>query len=262
MTSSVGAFRLLPRRYLPLLRAVATTQHKLRDQSTVLGFLWSFLHPLSLLAVLFLMFRDRLGLSIANYPQFLLIGIVHYTHFSKSTAAGMRALARMRGMATNVIFPKEILVVSSVLSDALEFVISMAMVVLLALATGVSPSLSLLAVPLVLVLQLITVLWISLLLVVIHGFVRDIEHIYEVFLRILFFATPIFYQLDFLSPPARRLVELNPLTHLIDFSRAAILEGRFPPGRSVLGFLVLSLVLLVATRALFHRAEPALMERL
>jgi ABC-type polysaccharide/polyol phosphate export permease len=260
--SALRPFRPVPRRYLPLLRAVAVSQHKLRDQSTILGFLWSFLHPLILLGLLFLIFRERLGRSIPHYPLFLLIGIVHYTHFSKATAGGMRSLSRMRGVAANVIFPKEILVLSSVLSDALEFIISMAVVVLLALATGVPFSVALLSLPVMLLLQLITVMWIALLLAVIHGFVRDIEHIYEVLLRMLFFATPIFYQLDFLGPTARRLVELNPLTHLISFSRTVILEGRLPPGRAVVGFLVLSLALLVAARALFHRAEPALMERL
>jgi len=228
----------------------------------VLGFLWSFLHPLVLLALLFLIFEERLGGNIPHYPLFLLVGVVHYTHFSKSTAGGMRALASMRGVATNVIFPKEILVVSSVISDVLEFTISMGIVVVLALLTGVPPSTALLGLPLVVLLQLVTALWISLCLAVIHAFVRDVEHIYEVLLRMLFFATPIFYQLDFLSRAARHLVQINPLTHLIGFSRVIVLQGTMPPTLSLLGFLGLNLVLLAGARAIFHRAEPAVVEHL
>src|SRR5687768_4642565 len=102
--SVLRPFRPLARRYLPLLREVAISQHKIRDQSTVLGFLWSFLHPLILLALLYLIFQGRIGQSIPHYPLFLLIGIVQYTHFSKSTSGGMRSLTRMRGVTVNVIF--------------------------------------------------------------------------------------------------------------------------------------------------------------
>jgi ABC-type polysaccharide/polyol phosphate export permease len=260
--SVLRPFRPLPRRYLPLVREVAISQHKIRDQSTVLGFLWSFLHPLILLALLYLIFQERLGSKIPHYPLFLLIGIVHYTHFSKTTGAGMRSLGRMRGVAVNVIFPKEILVLSSVFSDALEFIISMGVVVALAVVTDVPMSMALIGLPVVLLLQLITTLWISLLLAVVHGFVRDVDHIYEVLLRILFFATPIFYDLKFLSSTARRLVQLNPLTHLIGFSRTIILEGRLPPVGALLGFLVLNLALVLGARVVFHKAEPAIVERL
>lgn len=257
-----AAWNPLSRRHLGLLRELAIAQTKLRDQSSTLGFLWSFLHPVMLLGVLYLFFQTRVGQDVPHYGVFLLLGIVQFTHFSKSTAAGMRALHRMSRLASNVIFPKEVLIFSSILSDAPEFLISVPIVVGIALLTGISASGALLVLPLVLLMQLIVVLWIALLLSTLYVFVRDLDHIYEVLLRILFFATPIIYDLDHLGPVTRKLALLNPLTHLIEFSRSIIVEGRVPPLTHLLGFLLVNALLLSVALMLFRRAEPALIERL
>jgi ABC-type polysaccharide/polyol phosphate export permease len=252
----------LSRRHLGLLRELTVAQTKLRDQSSTLGFLWSFLHPVMLLGVLYLFFQGRVGQNVPHYGAFLLIGIVQFTHFSMSTAGGMRALHRMARLASNMIFPKEVLVFSSILSDAPEFLISMPIVVVIALITGVPASAALLALPLILLMQLILVLWVALLLSTLYVFVRDLDHIYEVALRILFFTTPIIYNLDFLGPTTRKLALLNPLTHLIEFARLIIMEGRLPPLTHLLGFLLVNGLILSVALMVFRRAEPALVERL
>ena len=257
-----AAWNPLSRRHLGLLRELALAQVKLRDQSSTLGFLWSFLHPVMLLGVLYVFFQSRVGETIAHYGTFLLIGIVQFTHFSKSTAGGMRSLHRMARLASNMIFPKEVLVFSSILSDAPEFLISMPIVVVMALLSGVPASPALFLLPLVLLLQVMLVLWVALLLSPLYVWVRDLDHIYEVALRILFFATPIIYNLDFLGPVTRRVALLNPLTHLIGFSRTIILEGRAPALTHLLGFLLVNGVLLSLSLIAFRRAEPSLVERL
>jgi lipopolysaccharide transport system permease protein len=255
-------FRAIRRRHLALMGQVARIQHSLLDQTTVLGYLWIFLHPLAMLLVLYLFFSGRVGQGIPHYGIYLLIGLIQFTHFSKSTASAMRVLYRMRSLATNVIFPKDVLVYSSLLSDAPEFLISMGVTVVIALLAGVPASWALLALPLVIGLQLLMVLWVSLLLAVTYVFVHDLDHVYEVALRLLFFVTPIIYSLSILSPPAQRVALLNPLTHVIGFSRTLILEGRLPPAPALLGFLALNVVLAYGALVVFRRAEPALIEQL
>ena len=255
-------FRPIRRRHIALLGQVARIQHGLRDQSTSLGFLWSFLHPLVLLVVLYAFFSRRVGQGIAYYPIFLLIGLVQFTHFSKSTASAMRILNRMRSLATNVIFPKDVLVYSSLLSDLPEFLISLSATLLIALISGVPASWALMALPVIVVLQMLLVLWMSLLLSVMYVFVRDLDHIFEVGMRLMFFVTPIIYSIDSLTPNLRRVALINPMAHLVEYTRAIILEGRVPPVEQLLGFLIVSLVLVYASVMIFRRAEPAMVEQL
>jgi ABC-type polysaccharide/polyol phosphate export permease len=255
-------FQPMRRRHFALMRQMAVLQHRLLDQSTMLGYLWSLLHPLLLLAVLYAFFSQRVGAALPNYGVFLLIGLVQFTHFSRTIASAMRILHRMRGVAVGVIFPKDVLIYSSLLKDLPEFLISMGATAAIAVVTGVPFTWTLAALPVVIGLQLLLVTWISILLAILYVFVRDLDHIYEVGMRVLFFATPILYSLDFLPSDARRIALLNPLTHLIGYSRRIVLEGQLPAGAELLAFLIVNSVLMYIAVSIFRRAEPALIERL
>ena len=262
MLDMLHPFRPIRRRHLQLMRQVASIQQRALDQSTWLGYVWSFLNPLLLLLVLWAFFSQRVGAGIAHYPVYLLIGIVQFSHVSRCTGSGMRALQTMRGLATSVIFPKEILVYSALLADLREWLVTVALTVSIALISGVPASWALLALPLVLVVQQLLVLWMSLLLAVMYVFVRDLEHLYEVGMRLLFFATPVMYDLGMLSPRMRSVALLNPLTHVIGFSRTIILDGQLPDLGALLGLLALDVLLVLVAIALFRRNELALLERL
>jgi len=252
----------IPRKHLALLGQLTTVQHRLLDQSTALGFLWSFLNPLLMLLVLWAFFSRQVGVAIPLYPVYLLVGLVQFTHFSKSAGAAMRVLGRMRSLATSVIFPKDILVYSALLANLPEFLISMVLTTAVALLSGAPLTWALLALPLVLLMQVLLVLWVSLLLSMMYVFVRDLEHLFDVGMRILFFGTPVIYSLDALSPTLRVIAELNPLTQVIGFSRTILLEGQWPPVGPMLWFLCINMLVVAAAVTVFRRAEPALLERL
>lgn len=237
-------------------------QHRLLEQSTVLGYLWSLLHPALTLLVLYFFFRNRMGAGIPHYAVFLLIGLVQFTHFSKSAASGMRTLHQMRTLVTGVIFPKDLLIYSSILIKAPEFIISMVLTVGIALATGVAASPALLGLPLVILIQLLCVGWTALLLAIAYVYVRDLDHIYDVGMRIFFFVTPIIYSMAMLEPETRRIVLVNPLARLIEYSRTMILEGRLPPLPEIALTALLNLGLFYLAVLLFRRSELALVERL
>jgi ABC-type polysaccharide/polyol phosphate export permease len=264
MTSGalLAPFRPIRRQHIALARQVASIHHGLLDQSTSLGYMWSFLHPLITLVVLYVFFRHRIGDGIDNYAIYLLVGLVQFTHFSKSTAGAMRILYKMRSLATSVIFPKDVLVYSSLLSDAPEFLISMGATVVIALLTGVHPSWALLGLPLLILMQFMLVLWLSMFLAMGYVFLRDLDHIHEVAMRLFFFVTPVFYSLSILPPRTREIAMLNPMAQLIGFGRSMILDGRFPPVSQLVVFSVVNLLLVYVAVIAFRRAEPALMEQL
>jgi lipopolysaccharide transport system permease protein len=248
--------------YWNLLRELTLSQIKLKDQSTFFGFVWSFLNPLILVLVLFIFFQARLAENIQFYPLYLLIGVVHYTHFAHSSNSAMHVLYSMRQLTTEVVFPKEIMVVGSVLANSLEFVLEMAVIVVIAAVAGLPLTSALAWLPFVMVLQVLFVLWVSLALACLYVFVRDIEHLYSVLLRLLLFMTPIFYAPTFLGADlARWIVRLNPLAQLMTFSRGIVLEGVAPPWTLALLFLFANLVAVFLAWRLFQWFEPRFAER-
>jgi len=251
------------KRYINLLRELAIAQFKLKDQSAFLGFLWSFLHPLVMIGILFALFKVKAGQSIEHYAIYLLIGVVQYTYFSNSTSRSMTVLYSMRQLTSDAIFPKEVLVLSGVIADSVEFAFSMLICIVIAVLSGVVLSSAILLLPLVWVLQFVLVLSVSLLLSCLYVFVRDVAHIYQAFLRVLLFITPIFYDMSFLEAgPGRYILWLNPLAHLIHFSRAVIIGGSpFPVGSSML-LLLATCALFFCSLKIFKNYEPTFTENL
>jgi ABC-type polysaccharide/polyol phosphate export permease len=249
------------RKYWNLLREITIAQYRTKDQHTFFGFAWGFLHPLLLLGVLYFFFRTWAGQGIEHYGIYLLIALVHFTHFSNSTSAGMMVLYNSRALTCNTVLPKEVLVLGTVLSKIPEFAISMAICVVIACATGVPPRWALIYLPVIVALQILLVLWVSLLLAAAYVFVKDIEHVYQVFLRLLFLVTPTFYAPHFLGQSlARYVVELNPLAQLIGYSRAVIIADA-PVPFALVGILLLVNALLVAGAfVVFKRLEPQFAE--
>jgi len=236
-------------------------QFKLRDQSTFFGFLWSFLNPLIALGLLFVLFRSKLGVDVEHYGVYLLIGIIHYSHFSNATTASMNVLRNMHNLTRNAIFPKEVLVLASILTSTIEFFLSMLICLAIALLSGVNLTGAIAALPFAFILQLMLILWVSFLLSSLYIYVRDLAHVYQVFLRLLFFVTPIFYGFSFVDEGIAKYVVLaNPLTHSIDFARFVIIQGRLFDMKLFLVLVCCNALLVYAAYKIFKKLEPTFAE--
>jgi ABC-type polysaccharide/polyol phosphate export permease len=215
-----------------------------------------------MLIVLFVFFNDRIGEEINHYPIFLLIGLIQYTHFSNATNSAMNALASMKQLTANTIFPKEILVIGSVVSSSIEFFISMTICLFIAYLSGVRFTWTLVTLPLILLQQLMLVMWVSFLLSSLYILARDIGHIHQVFLRILFFVTPVFYSASYLDGArAQYLLYLNPLAQLMSFARAVILDGKLFSTEVFVILFGLNALLVYLGFKWFKKQEPGFAER-
>jgi ABC-2 type transport system permease protein len=253
--------QFMDKAYRNLISEMVYSQFAVSDHNSLLGLLWSFLNPVLMVAVLFAYFRMNAGREVPHYGIYLLLGTIHYTHFSNTTSAGMNALNSMSQLTRHTVLPKETLVIGSVLATSLEFVVSMIFCLVLGILSGIPVTRVIIALPLIMLLQVVFVMWVSLLLSATRVFVKDLTHVYQVFLRLLFFLTPIFYAGAFLKNPiALRMLQFNLLAHLIDFSRDLIIRGH------LFSWQLFALLCAVHTLGLwgairwFRRCEPRFAE--
>jgi lipopolysaccharide transport system permease protein len=248
-------------KYLNLWREMTRAQFKLRDQSSFFGFLWSFANPLITVGLLFAIFSSQLSHDIQYYALYLLIGIIYYTHFSNATAASMNVLHSMSALTKNGVFPKDVLVFSSITTHTIDFILSSTVCVVIGLFSGLRLSPAILALPLVLILQIMLVIWVSLLLSSLFVFIRDLMHIYNVLLRLLFFVTPIFYGLSLVGHGiGRYLLLANPLAHSIMLARTVLIEGRLFDLKQFFVLFAANGLLLCAAYKIFKKLEPTFAE--
>ena len=194
-----------------------------QEKNSSLGLIWHLLNPLLMTAVLFLVFRRvQFMQGIDHYPLFILVGLIHYNFFINSTGRAATHFMNSRPLILNTTVPLELLVLRQTSIVGLTLFVE----VILGAFMGVELGAALLLYPVVFVATLALSLGASLFLCALVVFFSDLNYIWGVFCRLLFFMTPVFFSAKIAGEGlARWALELNPLTQLIHVAREALLYG-------------------------------------
>ncbi len=208
-----------------LLCTLAFKELKVRYKSSWLGFLWSLVVPLALMGVFLIVFKYLMKFDIT--PTFLLAGLFPWTFFSLTIATVVGSIVDNGNLIKKVRFPRELLPASVVLANFINFALSM----LVLLLFDIRWSWYLLAVPLVMLLQLVFTLGLALVVAAAQVYCRDTRYVVEIALLLWFYLTPIFYPLELVQGISKQLLYiflLNPMAGLTVLYRDLIINGMFP----------------------------------
>ncbi|GAC1387357.1 MAG: ABC transporter permease [Candidatus Saccharimonadales bacterium] len=211
-----------------LIKEMVRSDFKLRYQASVLGYLWSLLRPLMLFGVLYVIFTRvfKTGKDIPYYPAYLLLGLVMWTFFVEATMSGMNSIVGRGDLIRKVSIPKYVIVISTTLSAFVNFALNM-VVVFIFMAFGHVPlRLTILIVPLLIGELLVYSLAISFILAALFVKFRDIGHIWEVVLQVLFYATPLIYAFTIVPHALAKVMSINPLAQIFQDTRAMMITSK------------------------------------
>ena len=233
-----------------LLREMVVADFKLRYQSSILGYLWSFVRPLALFGVLYLVFVRflKVGASIPHYAVYLLLGIVFWNFFLEATNVGLRSVVDRGDLIRKVSIPKFIVVLAPVASAFVNLLLNILVVIIFALVSGVRLHESALFLPLLLIELLIISVAFSFLLSALYVKYRDIAYIWELLAQVFFYATPILYPLSAVPARFAHILLLNPIAQIIQDSRFNLVTDQTVTGSSVLhhGLVAVPFLILIA----------------
>ncbi|MDO4872065.1 MAG: ABC transporter permease [bacterium] len=184
-----------------LLYELVKTDFKLRYQGSFLGILWSVLKPLMLFAVMYFVFVRFLKIAdptIPNYPITVLLGLSLWGFFSEATSLGMSSIVARGDLLRKINFPKYIVIISSMATALISLGINLLVVIIFALFSNVHFSWSALLIIFDILMLFLTAFGVSLILSTLYVKFRDISHIWEVFMQILMYSTPIIYPISLL----------------------------------------------------------------
>lgn len=218
-------------RYRELLRSLVARNLKAKYQRSALGFVWTMLNPLLMIAVLVGVFSTIIRIQIDHYWAFLISGYFAWNYLSQMLNTGTYILAEHGRLTRAVRFPAEVPVLAAVLARLFEFGVEMSLtlVALAVLLHGHVPA-SFALLPVLVVLQVLIALGLVLPLSVVSVFFRDVEHALPVVLTVLFYVTPVFYSLDHAPAWLQPLMLCNPMAGLLTLYHVTLYEGRFPEG--------------------------------
>jgi lipopolysaccharide transport system permease protein len=249
-------------RYRGLVTSLVLRELKARYRGSILGFLWTFLNPLMLLAVYALVFSVYFRIQMEHYAGFMFTGLLPWIWFSSSLLEGTTAIASGGSLITKVLFPGQVLPLVKVGANLLNFLLSLPILLIFLIAMGLGPGLVLVWLPLVVAVHLIFIAGLTLGLATLNVFLRDIQHILSNLVTLWFFLTPILYPLSQVPPIFRRWVLFNPAT-LITLSYQDIFFYRRSPNPLYLGaFFILALLVLGLGIILFEHYKETLAEKI
>ena len=185
-------------------------------KGSFLGVLWSFINPLLSVIVYAIVFRYIMRFSIDNYLIYLISGIIPWTSFTSAINSGMNSILFNADIIKKVYFPRIILPISGVTSCLVNFLISCIIIVIFAFFSEVGISINLVWLFLIVIIQYFFTLGIVFILSAVEIYVRDIEHIVNFLISMLFYVTPILYTKDYVPEKFAFILKINPLSYIID----------------------------------------------
>ena len=238
-------------RYRELVRNLVVRDLKTRYKNSVLGFFWSLVNPLLMMAVFSIVFTYMMpNRSISHFPIFALCAILPWNFFSASIMGSVNSIVGNAHLIKKVYFPREVLPLSNVLSNLVNFLLALVVLIAALYAVGIGLTPWALLLPVVIFVQILFTLGLALILSTLNVFYRDVAMIMDVLLLAWFFLTPVMYPIDILPQKAtvlgidlsvqRLTYILNPMASLIASYRS-ILYGSIqggPPGPPALDFFL------------------------
>src|SRR5271154_146711 len=265
-------------RFWSLKVMLARTEFKLRVFGSVVGYLWILMRPLLLFGALLFVFTDLLHVNkvgIPHYAEYLLESIILFTYFQETTAGAVPSLVARENLLRRVRFPRLVVPLSVALFCLFNLGMNLIVVFIFILAAGIAPMWSWLELIPLVALLVIFASGTGMLLSALYVRFRDVQPIWEVFLQLLYYATPILYTVQtaadhhFLNIPFSRILVITPLGAIITQGRKALLQPSAPSAAAALGGYVRLLIPLGIIAGLFalglwyfNREAPLISEKL
>jgi lipopolysaccharide transport system permease protein len=260
-------------RYHELITNLTARDLKARYKNSVLGIGWSLLNPLLMMLVFTLVYTVMLGQSNRHdYPAFILSGLLPWNFFSAAIMGGTSAIVGNSHLIKKVYFPREVLPLSILLSNLVNFLIAIPVYIVLAALLGTQLTFWVVWLPVVMLVQMIFALGVSLLLSAVNVFYRDVQQIMEVIILAWFFLTPVIWDVNMLpisrtvlgiDLPIQRLTYiLNPMASIIAAYRDILYYGRPIGADFFLRTAVTAVIVLLIGLAVFHRLSSRFAEEI
>lgn len=234
-------------------------------KQAILGIGWALLSPLMSTLVYTFVFGKLAAIPSEGlpYPLFVLSGLITWQYFSRAVTAGTHSIVMNANIITKVYFPRMILPLSAVLAGLVDYAVNLAVLLLLAASYGRAPGVALLWLPVFLVLATMIGFALSLGLSALNALYRDIGFMVPLVLQAWMFLTPVIYPAGLVPDGWTWLMQVNPMTVVIQGARWAVLPGATPP--DLLGLAVMAgelVVLLVVGVVTFHKIDAILADRI
>jgi ABC-type polysaccharide/polyol phosphate export permease len=251
--------------YRDLVRHLVGRDLRHKYKGSTFGFAWSLANPLLMAAIYTLAFAYIVRVPVPRFTLYLLSGLLPWTFFAAGLAAATSSVVDGAPLVRKVAFPRLVLPVAAIATQAVQFVLTFAVVIPIASALsgpGPWPGTGALAVVPAAALQLAFTAGLGLTLASAYVHARDTRHLVDVGLQLWFWLTPIVYAPSMVPERFGWVLGLNPMARYAALYHAAIMDGAWGTASDWLAAGLWALAALAIGSLVFARTAPRFAERL
>ena len=218
-----------------LLRQLVRRNVEVRYKGTMIGLVWMIVTPLVMLAVYTFVFGmvfkvrwSGFGDSKAAFALIMFCGMTVFNIFAESINGSVGIVTGNPNYVKKVVFPLELLPVSSVFSACFFGLIWIGILLLGTVLCLHKFCFTTVCLPMIFIPLVIFSCGIAWFVASLGVFFRDLAHIVGIVLQVLYFMTPIFYSMEMVPESIRPILLLNPMTSLVQFTRQALMYDQWP----------------------------------
>ena len=247
--------------YRDLLWLLSKRSISARYRQSILGFGWAFIKPFVTMVVFSVIFGSLAGVPTDGVPQpvFYLAGLIPWTFFASSIGSATNSLTANKGLFTKVYFPRLILPLSSILTNAADFAISFVLLALVMTVYGIVPTAGIVVLPLLILILVATAAGMGMWLATLALQFRDIGQAMSFMTQFLMYSAPVVWPVSLLTDrfpvwgeTIRLAYGFYPMAGVVEGFRSA-LTGNVPMPWDLIGCGAISASLLLVTGALYFR---------
>lgn len=249
--------------YKEMIRSLVEKELRGRYQSSVLGFLWTFINPLCQILIYTIVFSTIMRSGMEQFYLYLTVGMIPWMFFSSSIQGGAMCIVSQQDLVKKIYFPREVLPISYVTSCFVNMLFCFVIVFLIlgVSGKGVEPA-ALPYLPVVMGVEYLLALGFALLISAFTVYFRDLEHIMGVVLQAWIYLTPIMYPMEIVPQKMRAVFQINPMTAVIEVYHTILYDRQIPQITTLAGAFAAGIALLVIGSIVFDRLQKGFVEEL
>ncbi len=248
--------------YRELLKTSIKKEVRSKYKNSFLGVVWSFFYPLLQIVVYAVIFSLILKNKQEHYTIFLCCGIIPWTFFSIAVNKSAFVIIENGNIIKKVYFPREIIPISVVTAETINFLISTIIIIGFVIFGGKGISKYILSYPVILIAQYLIILAISFIVSSICVYFRDLQHFIGIILQLLFYATPIVYSQNSIPTGFQWILKYNPMTYIINAYRDIFYYGQAIKIKPMMYMIFLGMVGVFLGFKLFNKLQRGFAEQL
>jgi lipopolysaccharide transport system permease protein len=244
-------------RNLEVIYLLVLRDTKVRYKQTLVGVGWSLLQPLLTVLVFTLLFARLVHVPTGGvpYPPFALAALVPWTYFAHALTKCTICLVDNQELVKRIYFPRLVFPIAAVLAGLVDLAVALVLLAVVLFAYGIAPGAPLLALPLFVLLAVVTALGAGTWLAALNVEYRDVANALPFFTQVMLFVTPVAYPAELIPEAWRSFYALNPMVCVVNGFRWSLLGGGNAPGATDAISVAVAVAILVGGLYFFRSQE-------